>query len=418
MMSTLARRALAARPSLASYATRVSPAATKRTGAFVVALATTGGVGIGLWCEEKKVQRCGSWRQIDDLTAAESARSSTGKVVLVTGAAGFVGFHCAMALKKRGDGVIGLDNYCAYYPVSLKRARGEALKAEGIYCFECDINERHFLDHILAEYKITHVLALAAQAGVRYAAQDPASYVASNVSGFVQLLEAVRHATPMPRVVYASSSSVYGLNTKVPFSEDDMVDRPASLYAATKKANEMMAHTYTHIYGISFIGLRFFTVYGPWGRPDMAAFSFAKNILNDKPIKIFQGPGGSELERDFTYIDDIVHGCVAAVDAVPESTKKTAINTVYNLGNSDPVTVSYLVDCLESSLQKKAIRNYMPMPPTGDVLRTAADITKAQRELGYRATTPLNVGIDKFIEWYHEYMKEGNTKDIQDYVPY
>jgi len=259
---------------------------------------------------------------------------------------------------------------------------------------------------------------LAAQAGVRYATKDPYSYVASNVSGFVQLLEAVRYADPKPSVVYASSSSVYGLNKKSPFSELDKVDQPASLYAATKKANEMMAHCYTHIYGISFIGLRFFTVYGPWGRPDMAAMSFTQNIMKEKPIKIFQGPGGSELERDFTYIDDIVAGCVGAVDKITPSTKKTAMNEVYNLGNKDPVTVSYLVDCLETSLGKKAIRNYMPMPPTGDVLKTAADISKAERDLGYKATTPLNVGIDKFIDWFKDYTKGGQQNDMLEYVPY
>merc|ERR1712050_580213 len=193
-----------------------------------------------------------------------------------------------------------------------------------------DINERNFLNHILREYKVTHILALAAQAGVRYAAKDPASYVASNVSGFVQLLEAARSCNPMPRIVYASSSSVYGLNTKTPFSEADKVDSPASLYAATKKANEMIAHTYTHIYGLSFIGLRFFTVYGPWGRPDMAAFSFSQKIQAGESVNIFQGPGGSELERDFTFIDDIVAGTVAAVDHVSPSTKETAMNKVYN----------------------------------------------------------------------------------------
>jgi UDP-glucuronate 4-epimerase len=290
--------------------------------------------------------------------------------------------------------------------------------SEGIYVLEADINERNFLNHILKEYKITHILALAAQAGVRYAAKDPASYVASNVSGFVQLLEAARSCDPMPRFVYASSSSVYGLNTKVPFSELDKVDHPASLYAATKKANEMMAHTYNHIFGISMIGLRFFTVYGPWGRPDMAAFSFTQKILDGKPLNIFQGPGGSELERDFTYIDDIVQGCLAAVSAVPASTKETAVCKIYNLGNKDPVTVSYLVDCLENAIGKKAIRNYMPMPPTGDVLKTSADVSLAEKELGYKPTTPLHVGIEKFIEWHTEYFKKGVANDIKDYVPY
>jgi UDP-glucuronate 4-epimerase len=222
----------------------------------------------------------------------------------------------------------------------------------------------------------------------------------------------------MPRIVYASSSSVYGLNTKTPFSEEDKVDHPASLYAATKKANEMIVHSYRHIYGLSFIGLRFFTVYGPWGRPDMAAFSFTTKIMNGEPVKIFQGPGGSELERDFTFIDDIVSGCVSAVDKIAASTKETAECSIYNLGNKDPVTVSYLVDCLEGSLGKKAIRNYVPMPPTGDVLKTSADVSLAEKELGYKPTTPLNVGIDKFIEWYKEYFKDGLDKEMEAYVPY
>merc|ERR1712187_128050 len=264
----------------------------------------------------------------------------------------------------------------------------------------------------------THVLNLAAQAGVRYATKDPDSYVASNVAGFTTLLEVVKSTTPMPRVVYASSSSVYGLNTKVPFSEEDVVDKPASLYAATKKSNEMIAHTYNHVYGIAVTGLRFFTVYGPHGRPDMAAFAFANKIMKGEKVRIFQGPGGTELERDFTYIDDIVSGCVGAVDKITPSTKKTAMNEVYNLGNKDPVTVSYLVDCLETSLGKKAIRNYMPMPPTGDVLKTAADISKAEKDLGYKATTPLNVGIDKFIDWFKDYTKDGQQKDMLEYVPY
>merc|ERR1711937_392110 len=242
--------------------------------------------------------------------------------------------------------------------------------------------------------------------------------VASNVSGFVNILEAARNCNPMPRIVYASSSSVYGLNTKTPFAETDMVDHPASLYAATKKANEMMAHTYNHIFGLSMIGLRFFTVYGPWGRPDMAAFSFTQKILKDEPVNIFQGPGGSELERDFTYIDDIVSGTLAAVNEVTPSTKETAMCKIYNLGNKDPVTVSYLVDCLENAIGKKAIRNYMPMPPTGDVLKTSADVSLAEADLGYKPTTPLKEGIEKFIEWYVQYFEDGQAKDVKDYVPY
>jgi len=283
---------------------------------------------------------------------------------------------------------------------------------------KCDINDTATLTKLQEKFKFTHILALAAQAGVRYATKDPFSYVNSNVNGFVNLLEIVRHsAEPKPRLVYASSSSVYGLNTKVPFSEMDVVDNPASLYAATKKSNEMIAHAYKHIYGISVVGLRFFTVYGPWGRPDMAAFSFAKKIEKGEPIKIFQGPNESELERDFTYIDDITAGCLAAVDSIRPSTKEKADCKVINLGNKDPVTVSYLVDCLEQSLGKKAIRNYVPMPPTGDVYKTSADITKAIDELGYAPTTPLAAGIDKFIAWYKDHYKNGMDQKMQDYVP-
>merc|ERR1712083_814986 len=300
---------------------------------------------------------------------------------------------------------------------SLKRARAASLEAAGVITLDADLNDKQTLRRAFDLCKFTHVLNLAAQAGVRYATKDPDSYVASNVAGFTTLLEVVKSTTPMPRVVYASSSSVYGLNTKVPFSEEDRVDNPASLYAATKKANEMIAHCYKHIYGLSVIGLRFFTVYGPWGRPDMAAFHFTKKIEQGEPIKIFQGPGGSELERDFTYIDDIVTGCVGAVDRVTASTKETAECHVVNLGNKDPVTVTYLVECIEEALGKKAVRNYMPMPPTGDVLKTNADVTLAAKELGYAPTTPLKEGIQKFIDWYTTYYKDGMDKEMADYVP-
>merc|ERR1712137_187128 len=336
---------------------------------------------------------------------------------LVTGTAGFVGFHTALALKKRGDGVLGIDNFNSYYPVGLKRDRAATLEKAGVLTLEMDLNDGDRLTKLMDECKFTHILALAAQAGVRYATKHPQSYVSSNIAGFVKLLEVARNADPMPRIVYASSSSVYGLNTKVPFSEEDRVDNPASLYAATKKANEMIAHCYKHIYGLSVIGLRFFTVYGPWGRPDMAAFSFAKKIESEGQVNIFQGPGGSELERDFTYIDDIVAGTLAALYAVTPSTKEAAVCKTYNLGNKDPVTVSYLVDCLEKSLGKDAIRDYVPMPPTGDVLKTSADVSKAEADLGYSPTTPLAVGIDNFIAWYKDYFKEGMAKDMQEYVP-
>eukprot|EP00929_Paragymnodinium_shiwhaense_P017759 TRINITY_DN12744_c0_g1_i2.p1 TRINITY_DN12744_c0_g1~~TRINITY_DN12744_c0_g1_i2.p1 ORF type:complete len:376 (+),score=91.87 TRINITY_DN12744_c0_g1_i2:152-1279(+) len=351
------------------------------------------------------------------LTVAESIKSTTGKIILVTGTAGFVGFHTAMALKKRGDGVLGIDNFNSYYPVSIKRDRADTLEKAGVLTLEMDLNDAESLRKLMAECKFTHILALAAQAGVRYATKDPHSYVSSNVAGFVELLELARSADPKPRIVYASSSSVYGLNTKVPFAETDQVDNPASLYAATKKANEMIAHCYKHIYGLSVIGLRFFTVYGPWGRPDMAAFHFTKKIEKGEAIKIFQGPGGTELERDFTYIDDIVTGCVGAIDRVTPSTKEEAEYHLINLGNKDPVTVTYLVECIEEALGKKAVRNYMPMPPTGDVLRTNADVSLAKKELNYAPTTPLKEGVQKFIDWYKDYFKGGMEKEMADYVP-
>jgi len=351
------------------------------------------------------------------LTLEQSVQSTTGKVVLVTGTAGFVGFHAALALKKRGDGVLGIDNFNSYYPVGLKRDRAAMLEQAGVLTLDMDLNEGERLRELVERCKFTHILALAAQAGVRYATKHPQSYVSSNIAGFVELLEVCRGMEPKPRIVYASSSSVYGLNTKVPFAETDEVDQPASLYAATKKANEMIAHAYKHIYGLSVIGLRFFTVYGPWGRPDMAAFHFTKKIEKGEAIKIFQGPGESELQRDFTYIDDIVTGCVGAIDRVAPSTKDEAECHVINLGNKDPVTVSYLVDCIENALGRKAVRNYMPMPPTGDVLKTNADVTKAGHELGYAPTTPLKEGIEKFIHWYKDYYKNGMDQEMAEYVP-
>jgi UDP-glucuronate 4-epimerase len=352
------------------------------------------------------------------LTAASSCAPSSadGKVVLVTGTGGFVGYHTAMLLKRRGDGVLGLDNFNSYYPVSLKRARAVELEREGVFTVDADLNDDEVLRKAFDICNFTHIVNLAAQAGVRYATVDPDSYINSNVAGFTKLLEVVKSRRPMPRVVYASSSSVYGLNKKVPFSEDDVVDQPASLYAATKKSNEMLAHTYNHIYGIAATGLRYFTVYGPHGRPDMAAFAFANKIMMGEPLKIFQGPGGSELERDFTYIDDIVRGTVAAVDHVGESVKPAPFK-VYNLGNRNPETVTALVELLEEFLGKKAIRDYIPLPETGDVLRTHANISQAKQDLGYEPTTTLREGVRKFVEWYQTYYKDGLDSDMLSYKP-
>jgi len=343
-------------------------------------------------------------------------RAATGRVVLVTGSAGFVGFHAAKALRARGDGVLGIDNFNAYYPRGLKRARAAELERDDVLTVHADLNDQASLKQVMDVCSFTHILTLAAQAGVRYAKKDPHSYVASNVAGFVTLLELVKNYEPMPRVVYASSSSVYGLNTKVPFSEDDTVDQPASLYAATKKSDEMIAHTYNHVYGIAVTGLRFFTVYGPYGRPDMAAFAFANLITKGEPLQIFQGPGGSELERDFTYIDDIVAGCVAALDHIGPS-KKPAPLKVYNLGNKSPVSVSEFVSLLEEHMGKKAIRKYRPLPNSGDVLKTHADISLAQRELGYKPTTPLKEGLRRFVAWYKYYYRDGLDAEMAAYKP-
>ncbi|EPS73152.1 hypothetical protein M569_01604, partial [Genlisea aurea] len=300
--------------------------------------------------------------------ARTSARtqSNSGLTVLVTGAAGFVGTHVAIALKGRGDGVVGLDNFNHYYEAGLKKARKSLLERRGVYIIEGDINDGELLRKLFDTVRFTHVMHLAAQAGVRYAMQNPSSYIHSNVNGFVTLLEACKNANPQPSIVWASSSSVYGLNSKVPFSEHDRTDQPASLYAATKKAGEEIAHTYNHIYGLSITGLRFFTVYGPWGRPDMAYYSFTKDILRGKEIKIFEGAA-----RDFTYIDDIVSGCLAALDTSKKSAgmkkRGEAELRVYNLGNTRPVSVGKLVGILEKLLNVKAKRKVTGLPGNGDV---------------------------------------------------
>ncbi|XP_065859380.1 UDP-glucuronate 4-epimerase 3 [Euphorbia lathyris] len=343
-------------------------------------------------------------------------RSRNGFSVLVTGAAGFVGTHVSSALKRRGDGVLGIDNFNDYYDPSLKRARQALLERSGIYIVEGDINDGALLKKLFEIVPFTHVMHLAAQAGVRYAMENPGSYVHSNIAGLVSLLEVCKEANPQPAIVWASSSSVYGLNTKVPFSEKDRTDQPASLYAATKKAGEEIAHTYNHIYGLSLTGLRFFTVYGPWGRPDMAYFFFTRDILKGKKISIFEAPNHGTVARDFTYIDDIVKGCLGALDTAQRSTgsggKKTgpAQLRVFNLGNTSPVPVNDLVSILERLLKAKAKRNIMKLPRNGDVPFTHANISLAQREFGYKPTTDLQTGLKKFVRWYLSYYRVGGGK--------
>ncbi|HEX4839261.1 MAG TPA: NAD-dependent epimerase/dehydratase family protein [Rhabdochlamydiaceae bacterium] len=311
--------------------------------------------------------------------------------IFITGIAGFIGFHIAQALRKRGDTVVGCDNFNAYYDPQLKRDRAAILEKVGIKVFEADICDGALLEKLVVENKITHFLHLAAQAGVRHSIKQPQDYVASNLDGFIKVVEVIRHHPEIP-LVYASSSSVYGLNKKIPFSETDQIDLPSSLYGATKKSNELIAHAYHHMFGISVTGLRFFTVYGPWGRPDMAYFSFTDAILKGKPLQIFNE---GQMKRDFTYIDDIVAGTIAAIDLA-------APCEIFNLGNHKPEGVLHLVEILENHLGKNAVKNFLPMQ-LSEVPVTYADISKSQKVLGFSPKISLETGIEKFLAWYREY---------------
>jgi UDP-glucuronate 4-epimerase len=321
--------------------------------------------------------------------------------VLVTGVAGFIGFHLAKALLARGVRIIGVDNVNDYYEVSLKEARLKELEktaAQSQFVFrKLNIADRVGMFALVNEFNdIETVAHLAAQAGVRFSLVDPYAYVESNVMGQVVMLEAARKWPRLKHFVYASSSSVYGSNTNVPFGVDDPVEQPTSLYAATKRADELIARTYAHLYQIPSTGLRFFTVYGPWGRPDMAAFLFTKAILAGEPIRVFNH---GNLERDFTYIDDIVDGVMRAMERVP---KISPPHVLYNLGNSKPERLPDFIATLEKALGKQAIQTPDAMQ-LGDVKTTYADISTAQRDLGYSPKTPISVGIPKFVEWYRGY---------------
>ncbi len=313
------------------------------------------------------------------------------KRILITGAAGFIGFHLAQRLKKRGDFAIGLDNFNAYYDPQLKKDRAEILRKQGIEIAPGDIRDRDALKLLLLRHGITHVVHLAAQAGVRHSLSAPDDYVASNLQGFVSVLEACR-LFPSLKLIYASSSSVYGLNKKIPFSVDDKTDQPANLYGATKKANEVMAHAYHHLHGLSVTALRYFTAYGPWGRPDMAYYRFTRQICEGQPIQVFNR---GHMRRDFTYIDDIVEGTIAAIDL-------GAPCEVFNLGNNSPVNLLHLIELLEEALGKEAIKEMLPMQQ-GEVTETYADIEKSQRMLNFRPSISLEEGILRFIEWYKHY---------------
>lgn len=312
------------------------------------------------------------------------------KVIFLSGAAGFIGFHLAKKLHSKNYQVVGYDNFNDYYSVQLKRDRALLLKESGIEVVEGDLCNKELMQDLFQKYSFTHIAHLAAQAGVRYSLTHPDAYIASNIQGFVSLLEICKQ-NPIP-FIYASSSSVYGCNEKVPFSTDDKTDKPANLYGATKKANELIAHAYHHLYQIPMTGLRFFTVYGPWGRPDMACFSFTKSLFEEKPLSLYNH---GNMMRDFTYIDDIVEGTVAAIE-------KSFPFEVFNLGHNKPVSLTRFVQILEELTGKKADLNLLPMQP-GDMLSTFADIDESQKKLNYNPKTSLETGLSHFVEWYRSY---------------
>ncbi len=326
--------------------------------------------------------------------------------VLVTGAAGFIGSFVAQRLLADGDSVYGIDNLNDYYSVSLKKDRLAQLLPQPAFEFEeIDLADRAKMNELFQKHRFDRVIHLAAQAGVRYSLKNPYAYADSNLTGFIHVLEGCRHHG-VEHLVYASSSSVYGANRQVPFATADNVDHPVSLYAATKKANELMAHSYSHLYNLPTTGLRFFTVYGPWGRPDMAYFKFADAIANDRPIQVYNH---GKMQRDFTYIDDVVEGVVRTVRHLPNSLADDAFNTtapykLYNIGNHSPVELMRFIEIIEQALGKTAKKEMMPMQP-GDVQATYADVADLTADVGFAPNTPLEVGIEKFVAWYKDYYK-------------
>jgi UDP-glucuronate 4-epimerase len=331
---------------------------------------------------------------------------------LVTGAAGFIGFHTSRYLLDRGDEIVGIDNINSYYDPTLKEARLSLLgQKKGFTFHKIDIADYPAMESLFSKEKFKRVINLAAQAGVRYSLTNPHTYVDSNLKGFVNILECCRY-NHIEHLVYASSSSVYGANTKLPYSVHDSVDHPISLYAATKKANELMAHTYSHLFTLPTTGLRFFTVYGPWGRPDMALFLFTKAILEDRPIDIFNH---GKMQRDFTYIDDIVEGVVRVSDRIPAPDpnwsrdkpnpgSSNAPYRIYNIGNDQPVNLMTFIQAVEKYLGKEAKKNLLPMQP-GDVPATHADVDDLIKDVGFKPSTSVEIGIARFLDWYRAYYK-------------
>lgn len=332
--------------------------------------------------------------------------------ILVTGSAGFIGSALTLRLLQRGDTVIGIDNHNDYYSPALKEARIQRYNTHKSYThLRIDLADQDAINQAFKTYKPQRVVNLAAQAGVRYSIENPLAYIKSNIVGFTHILENCRH-NEVEHLVYASSSSVYGANSKLPFSVHDNVDHPLSLYAASKKSNELMAHTYSHLYDLPTTGLRFFTVYGPWGRPDMALFKFTQAILKGEPLDVFNY---GKHRRDFTYIDDIVEGIVRVLDRsappnpdwqshTPDPSSSTAPWRVYNIGNNSPVELMQYIEALEKALDKKAQINLLPLQP-GDVPDTCADVTDLEEEFGYKPSTCIESGINNFIDWYQDYFK-------------
>lgn len=318
---------------------------------------------------------------------------------LITGAAGFIGYHLSKRLLEAGAGVVGYDNMNDYYDVSLKELRLSELEAfDGFSFVRGDLADKPMLDKVFAEYKPDVVVNLAAQAGVRYSIENPDAYIQSNIVGFANILECCRH-NPVMHLIYASSSSVYGGNEKIPFSTDDTVDRPVSLYAATKKSNELMAYSYSKLYGMKTTGLRFFTVYGPMGRPDMAAYKFALKIMKDEPIQIYNH---GNMERDFTYVDDIVTGIYNMLCNPPKPDSLGACYKIYNIGNHSPVKLMDFVSVLEEKLGKEAKKEFLPMQP-GDVPRTFADVSELMKDFDFKPDTSIDEGLGRFADWFLKY---------------
>jgi UDP-glucuronate 4-epimerase len=334
------------------------------------------------------------------------------RIILITGSAGFIGFHVSGKFLEQGYQVVGLDNINDYYDVSLKESRLSLLKQHPNFTFvKGNLHDQKFVQNTFRDFKFDYVLNLAAQAGLRYSLQNPHAYIESNVQGFLNILEACRHHHP-EHLVYASSSSVYGANKKMPFSVHQHVDHPISLYAATKKSNELMAHTYSVLFKIPTTGLRFFNVYGPYGRPDMALFVFTKSILEGKPIDVFNH---GKMRRDFTYVEDIVEGISRLIPNVaksnpdwdpynPDPATSFAPYRLYNIGNTKPVELMYYIEVLEKKLGKKAVMNYVPMQD-GEVTETYSDVEDLIRDVGFKPSTPVEVGIGKFVDWYKDYYK-------------